>query len=92
MNYEWNDEKNALLRAERGFGFEDILAAIDAGGLLDNFANPNQDRYPGQRILVVMLDDYVHAVPCVQNEHQTFLKTAYPSRQLHRQIMEKLDG
>jgi hypothetical protein len=48
-----------------GVCFEDIVAAIESGGLIDDIEHPNKDRYPGQRILVVLAKDYVYAVPYV---------------------------
>jgi hypothetical protein len=48
--FDWDDAKNAKLRAERGIGFEDIVFHIERGDLLDILEHPNPDRYAGQRI------------------------------------------
>ena len=90
MRLLWSIEKNNQLKAhpDRGICFEDIVAAIDQGGLLDDVAHPNTDRYPGQRVLVVFCNGYVYAVPYVQQGDGTlFLKTAFPSRILKKQYM-----
>lgn len=81
---DWNPDKNNRLRAEPGrdIGFEDIVAAIDAGGLLDDVAHPNSTKYPRQRVLVVAVNDYVYAVPYVKTDTGLFLKTAFPSCRL----------
>lgn len=65
--------------------FEDIVVAIDGGGLLADIKHPNIAKYPRQRILVVAYEDYVYAVPYVHHDDDTiFLKTIYPSRDLKR--------
>ena len=51
--FDWDDAKNAKLRAERGIGFEDGVFHIERGDLLDILEHPNSDRYAGQRIFVV---------------------------------------
>ena len=48
--FDWDDAKNAKLRAERGIAFEDIVFHIERGDLLDILEHPNPDRYAGQRI------------------------------------------
>ena len=61
--FRWSAAKNELLKAERGVSFETMVVAIGAGGLLDVLAHPNPTKYPGQRVLVVVADDYVYLVP-----------------------------
>lgn len=77
---DWNEAKNTWLKIERGIGFEDVQTAIDEGKLLNNVAHPNQKLYPGQRILVVVIENYVFLVPYVEDDEKLFLKTIYPSR------------
>jgi hypothetical protein len=50
---DWDDAKNAKLRAQRGIGFEDIIFHIERGDLLDILEHPSPDRYAGHRIFVV---------------------------------------
>ena len=40
----------------------------------------NQQKYPGQRIMVVGINNYVYLVPYIENEDELFLKTIIPSR------------
>jgi hypothetical protein len=42
--------------------------------------HPNQNRYPGQKIATVWIDDYVYLVPYVESNEGIFLKTIIPSR------------
>src|SRR5574338_1310380 len=78
--FDWDDAKNAKLRAERGIGFEDIVFHIERGDLLDILEHPNPSRYAGQHIVVVRRENYVYLVPFVEDEHTVFLKTIIPSR------------
>ncbi len=83
----WSVEKNNQLKADpnRNVCFEDMIVAIENDGLLAYIKHPNSDKYPHQRILVVLYDGYVYAVPYVRHDDDTiFLKTVYPSRALAR--------
>jgi hypothetical protein len=66
--FDWDDAKNAKLRAERGIGCEDVVFHIERGDLLDILEHPNPDRYAGQRIPVVRREGYVYLVPFVEDE------------------------
>ena len=76
----WSAEKNTLLRAERGISFEDVVFHIMSGDVLDTFDHPNQERYRGQQIHIIAIEDYVYLVPFVESEEEVFLKTIIPSR------------
>lgn len=76
----WNPEKNALLKAERGISFEDVVFHILAGDILDTLDHPNQQRYPGQQIHVIAIEEYVYLVPFIESKEEVFLKTIIPSR------------
>ena len=78
--FAWISEKNDLLKAERGISFEEIVLNIQLGNEVDVFEHPNQERYPGQRISVVLVEEYAYLVPFVENNEEIFLKTIIPSR------------
>ena len=82
--FAWSPEKNAHLIAEREICFEAVVVAIEAGELLDVLEHPSQARYPGQRILVVRINGYVHLVPYVEADDHLFLKTIILSRKAQR--------
>jgi len=88
----WNAGKNESLEAFRGVTFEAVVVAIEAGGLLDVVAHPNAARYPGQRVLVVAVDDYVHLVPFVEERDYLFLKMIIPSRKATRDYLVRRPG
>jgi len=76
----WNAEKNAVLKAERGVSFEDVVFHILSGDILDTLEHPNQERYPGQQIHVIAIEEYVYLVPFVESDEEVFLKTIILSR------------
>jgi uncharacterized DUF497 family protein len=78
--FSWNSEKNETLQRERGVSFEAVVFHIQRGDLLDVLEHPNQERYRGQRIFVVNINEYAHLVPFVETEDEVFLKTIIPSR------------
>ncbi len=80
--------KNDLLKSERQICFEDIIIAIEMGLLLDILEHPNREKYQGQKIFVIQLDNYVYLVPFVENEHEVFLKTIIPSRKATRKYLK----
>jgi uncharacterized DUF497 family protein len=86
--FSWNNEKNALLQAERKISFEDVVLYIEMGFLLDVLDHPNQEKYKGQKVFVVQVDDYVYLVPFVESEDEIFLKTIIPSRKATRKYLK----
>ena len=87
--YNWSAAKNEMLVRERGISFERIVFEISMGNEVAMVMHPNQDRYPGQMISVVEVDDYVYLVPFVETESEIFLKTIIPSRKATRQFRSK---
>ena len=83
----WSAEKNALLKAERGISFEDVVFHIMSGDVLDTFDHPNQERYRGQQIHIIAIEDYVYLVPFVESEEEVFLKTIIPSRKATKRYL-----
>lgn len=87
--FRWSPEKNETLKAERGISFEGVVVSIESGGLLDILTHPNQSKYPGQRFLVVVCDNYVYLVPFVEEDEYFFLKTVIPSRKATRDYLNQ---
>lgn len=78
MNYEWNDEKNNILKnSDRRVSFEDVIFALKNEQLVDVIPSPT---HKNQECLVVNINEYIYIVPFVQNNEVIFLKTIYPSR------------
>jgi len=58
MKFKWDSYKNQKLRKTRGVDFEDVVEAIAAGKILDVLKHHNQEKYPGQYLIVVEINDY----------------------------------
>ncbi len=76
----WNTEKSLALKESRSICFEDVVFYIERGDILDDYLHPNQQAYPGQRIMVIGIANYAYLVPYIENEEELFLKTIIPSR------------
>ncbi len=86
--FSWNEEKNKLLQVNRGISFEEVIDAIEEGGLLEIIPNQSKN-HEGQNCLVVNVNNYAHIVPYVENEEGIFLKTIYPSRKYKKNLPNK---
>jgi hypothetical protein len=63
---------------------------MEKGEVIDTIEHPNQERYPGQKIAVVMIDAYAYLVPYVERNKEIFLKTIVPSRKAtNKYVREK---
>lgn len=78
--FRWDNEKNEILKKNRGVCFEQVVLIMERGEVLDTIEHPNHERYPGQKIAVVMIDTYLYLVPYVEENEEIFLKTIIPSR------------
>ena len=90
MEYlDWDEAKNNLLKKDRGVSFEDVQTAMESGKILDVFSHPNQNRYPGQKIMIVKIDNYAYIIPYVADEKKIFLKTIIPSRKATKKYLKE---
>jgi uncharacterized DUF497 family protein len=89
MNYQWNEEKNVLLKTQRGIGFEDIVTAILEGAIVDIIQHPNKEKYPDQMIYIVEVLEYIYMIPYVRNDQEIFFKTIIPSRKMKKIYKEE---
>lgn len=90
-HYTWDPAKNQRLKRERGVSFEDVVFHIEAGDEVDLLEHPNLQRYPGQRISVVLIEGYAYLVPFVESNAEISLKTIIPSRKASRQYLGETD-
>ena len=84
MTFEWDSEKNEWLKKERGISFERIIFHLSQGNLWKIADHPDPERYPGQKIYFVIVENYIYMVPHVKEKNQIFLKTIIPSRKATR--------
>lgn len=92
MKYDWDSKKNERLKKERGISFEQIIFHLSQGDLWKIADHPDQEKYPGQKIYFVLVDDYVYLVPYRREENQIFLITIIPSRKVTRDFKKELEG
>lgn len=78
-NISWDGAKNDWLKVNREISFEAVVAALEAGKLIDDVEHPQR---PNQCIFIVELNSYICAVPYVVSEGVIFLKTIYPDRKM----------
>ena len=90
--FRWNPEKNAELKRDRRVSFENVVLAMDSGGLLDVVEHPNRRRYPNQAVFVVVVAGYVHLVPFIEEPEYIFLKTIIPSRKATKKYLRGGNG
>lgn len=63
MKFDFSQKKNEEIFLERGVTFYDVIEAIAEKGILLNFDNPNKEKYPNQKILIVDVNNYAFCVP-----------------------------
>ncbi|MCK9197391.1 MAG: hypothetical protein M0P16_10475 [Syntrophales bacterium] len=75
------------MKKNRGVCFEQVVILMEREDILATIEHPNQDKYPGQKISIVRIDNYAYLVPYVQGDKGIFLKTIIPSRKATNQYM-----
>ena len=86
----WDERKARKLLQERGISFEEIAERIIRRETLAVLKNPARE---SQLVFVIPLRGYTYCVPFVEDElGNVVLKTAYPSRKLHRRYGGKHSG
>ena len=86
--FKWNAEKNKLLFKTRNITFDEVVQAISDGYGVSDVPHWNKEKYPHQRIITVMINDYAYLVPYVKDGDDYFLKTIIPSRKATKRIKE----
>jgi hypothetical protein len=83
----WDMDKSRALTESRGVCFEDVVFHMEQGDILDDYEHPDQQKYAGQRIMVVAIDRYAYLVPYVETKEEVFLKTIIPSRRATKRYL-----
>jgi len=92
MRYDWDSKKNDFLKATRKISFEAIIVHLERGDLWQVADHPDQKCYPGQQLVFVIIDDYIHIVPFEIRGNTIWLVTIIPNRKATREYRkEKLD-
>ena len=83
-DYAFDPDRNAWLIQKQEISFEQIIALIESGHLIQVLEHHDRERYPHQLLYEVDVDGYVYIVPVVREHRTLFLKTIYPSRKATR--------
>ncbi len=92
LEYIWDNAKDELLQLQRHISFDDVKYRLTSGDLLDDIQHPNQERYPGQRLYIVRINNRAWVVPHRRTARYVFLYTAYPSEKFTRIYRGQLGG
>ena len=84
--FDWNDEKDEMLKKVRGVSFEQVELAIASGDLIDRVIHSNPAKYPNQKVFLIK-DDYIYSVPYVEDNEKIFLKTIIPNRKATKKYL-----
>ena len=85
--FNWNNEKNQILKQERAVSFEEVVFLIQSGQIIDVLENPVRTN---QKLYILSINDYAYVVPFVEKNEEIFLKTIFPSRKFTK--LYKLKG
>ena len=83
LRIEWDNEKNEILKQTRDISFEEVKIAVLEDKIIDVIPHFNT-KFSHQEIMILLLKNYIHYVPFVQDEEKIFLKTIVPSRKLNK--------
>ena len=86
--FSWNHDKNEWLKKNRAICFEDIVLRVNSDHVLSIANHPNQEKYPGQKIMIINVDGYAYMVPFILQEKGIFLKTIIPSRKYTKKFLK----
>ncbi len=64
--FNWSEQKNSLLKETRKVSFEEVVIAIERGDLLEVVSNHSKN-HKEQNCLVVLINNYAHLVPYVDD-------------------------
>jgi uncharacterized DUF497 family protein len=87
-HFDWNEEKNALLKKVRKVSFENIVTAINEKKILDIIEHPNKKFYSNQKAYIIKIENYAYFVPFVEKQDVHFLKTIIPSRKMTKKYLK----
>jgi len=84
MTFDFDKEKNEILKRERNISFDEVIYAIENGSLISVENNPN---YENQKMYIVNINNYAYVVPFVESGDCVFLKTIYASRKYNKEFL-----
>jgi len=89
MRFEWDPEKNELLKSTRDISFEAIVVHLGLGDLWRIADHPDQLLYPEQKLFFIIVEDYIYIVPHEERGDIIWLITIIPSRKATRDYLKE---
>jgi len=89
LEIEWDADKNKKLRADRGISFLEVEKRISSDEIVDVIKHPNEDKYPGQEMILIEVNNYICVIPFIVNEGKMFLKTLFLSRKYTKKYLRR---
>lgn len=87
--FDWDSKKNEELIRTRGVSFEEVIALLEDGEVLDVIDHPNKEKYSHQKMYIVEINGYAYLVPFVKDKNKIFLKTIIPNRKAQKKYLDK---
>ena len=87
--FEWDDNKNEVLKSSRNISFEEIVFYLANDFILDIAPHPNPSKYPNQRMFIINIDNYAYLVPFIEKNEIIYLKTIIPSRKATKKYLKR---
>lgn len=89
VRFDWDPQKNELLRITRDISFESIAIHLGRGDVWKVANHPDQLNHPGQQLFFVIVEDYIHIVPFEIRGDVIWLITIIPSRKATRDFKKE---
>jgi uncharacterized DUF497 family protein len=89
VRFDWDPQKNELLKKFRSISFEMVVVHLGQGDLWKIADHPDQEQYPGQSLFFVIVNGYIHIVPHEIRGDVIWLITIIPSRKATRDYLEE---
>ena len=83
MKHNWSDFKNDWLKKNRNISFEQVEAVLLTVGPIDIITG-HSGEHKGQSAYLIMLHEYVHIVPFIDDGKTRTLCTIIPSRKYNK--------
>ncbi len=87
--FNWEPARNEQLKNERDVSFELVILCIEDDRILDVLEHPNPEKYIGQKIYVLEMNNYAYLVPFEDKGEERILKTIIPSRKFTNKYLRR---
>ncbi len=92
MRYEWDPKRNEGLKIYIYIYLEKIIFHLSQSNIWKTSDHHYQKKYPGQKIYLVIVEDYIYLVPRIIGKEYIFLKTIIPKRRATKDYQDEQEG